>query len=1354
MSSSFLGKPVSYFGTRAVLVLCVVFFLTPFALRGARMAVERMENNIKDWLPSDFPETRDLEWFGRHFVGERFVLLTWPDCREDTEEFRIFIRKLEAEVQVDDLAHYGGDPEQPAEAEANRQASERLRARQLGDRLGLFATGNYHENWGGLGERWLVGDKDAWYYVTPEGQVYRWSGQQNASGALWRLAERLATGRNRAMGELIGTFGKPSTETEPNPYYADPRKLTARFFKTIMTGPETLTELTEPGGPLWPRGGDISEELRPLLAKRFAHERLTGTLFGPSVLVPEAFDWTPAGFQRLLGPDGSRRLPADWQKTFAQFVERVVRDRFDGQIERLRAAPRLAQAALTDELFYELKVERQEIWFPWTAETFAARLTAEQRSSLPEDWEARFARFMERKEREYGSRQAFLETSSLAQTLAWEELFYDFGIATPPRQTAVIVTLSEAGKRDPRRVIGRALMGKPLGRLLQLAEEAGISQDELKLGGPPVDNVAIDEEGTITLFRLIGWSAAIGIGLSYLCFRSVKITIMIFFVGGVSAIASLSIVWWTGAAVDAVLMSMPALVYVLGLSGAIHIVNYYRESVEEFGVIGAAERAVGHGWGPCTLCAGTTAIGLISLYASTLYPIQKFGLYSAIGVMATLTLLFTYLPSALQTWPPGYQHRHHHAAAGIRWVDRLDNFWTALGRQIIRHHTPVMLGTLLLMSFTGLGLLRLNTSVQLLKLFDQDAKIIRDYRWLEANFGKLVPMELVVCFAPESVLDESSEPSPQQRMQYNVLERIEIAQRVQKVVEQYLGESGANIVGQGVSAATFAPNLPPPTSSQERSVFNLSLAAELDRIRKEDYHKVDQRDQRELWRVSLRLGALNDVDYGGFVSELKRSVEPILEAHRTRDAILKELEQQTGGNGFRNTAILLLGHQPGRGDSKKKPSTPPALSAPSGKDDAANNPTKLATATAPDISSEAAEGASTEIDTSLAAKNPSSLISDADQTAIFAQTLEELLQVEGFRRSARSPSRLAWHDPVTQPPAEISQEQWLKQLDIANVVVLVDQADAYDLNFLRKHAKVWIDATQHHFDPQRTPTAVERGDALNVVYTGVVPVVYKAQRMLLDSLVESIGSAFIMICTVMMVLLRDWRAPLSWKNSLNFSAGLISMVPNVLPLVVIFGAMGHMNVLVDIGTMMTASVALGVAVDDTIHFLSWFRIGLRSGLDRNQAILQAYRKVGTAMLQTTLVGGLGLAVFAASTFTPTQRFGVMMVTLLTTALLGDLIFLPALLASPLGKAFCPSTVRHLPESATLALEPSVDTMSDAGLVREEGAQQRDTNGSAGMGPDGPRSGKPGEEIKHTGGQPALHHHLPSHASQFPDQIPS
>ncbi|MDP6719837.1 MAG: MMPL family transporter, partial [Pirellulaceae bacterium] len=813
----------------------------------------------------------------------------------------------------------------------------------------------------------------------------------------------------------------------------------------------------------------------------------------------------------------------------------------------------------------------------------------------------------------------------------------------------IIATLSEAGKKDPRRVMGRALMGKPLGTLLALAYQSGVEQDDLKLGGPPVDNVAIDEEGSITLFRLIFWSALIGFGLSYICFRSFVSTLMVFFVGGVSAVASLSMVWWSGASVDAVLMSMPALVYVLGLSGAIHIINYYREAVETDGKENAPTKALSHGWGPCTLAAFTTALGLISLYASNLLPIKKFGLFSALGVMATLVLMFTYLPSALTTWPPKTPRRDDgDESERLTLSSVVERWWLGVGRWVIAHHVPVLVVSMIVMIGCAVGLPKINPSVQLLKLFDKDSKIITDYKWLEQNFGKLVPMELVVRVKPDAMLKPDTKVTPvESRTRYNFLERIELAKRVQTVVETYFGEAGRDIVGPGVSVATFGPPLPDAVSRQ-RSVINLWLEEASDRFYEEDYLATDEQTGSELLRVSLRLGALNNVDYGEFVNDLRQAVEPVMTAHRYRDEILREIEAQTGGEGVRDTSILLLG------------TVPQAGAAVATKMAASEQETTKQT----DAETARASGQATEVPAVH-------LISPKTQTEIFAQSLNDLLLVEDFRPGRRYDTKMSWHDPVTMPIGEWTEEEWEKQLNKYNVVILVQNHPDYPLDLIRAKAKSLLDATDHRYEIGTSLTSVQRDDPVSVVYTGVVPVVYKAQRTLLNSLINSIGLAFVMIACVMMVLLRDWWAPMGPTNGINVSAGLISMLPNVFPVVLVFGLMGHMSSLVDIGTMMTASVAMGVAVDDTIHFLTWFRIGIREGLSRRDAILEAYRRVATAMTQTTLIGGLGLSVFAASTFTPTQQFGVMMVTLLAAALVGDLIILPAILAGPIGTLFCP-----------------------------------------------------------------------------------
>src|SRR5438270_13790590 len=89
----------TFFARRAILILVVVFFFVPFALRGARMAVQGMKNDVKDWLPKEFAETKDLEEFRRYFLSEQFVLVSWNDCYGDAgdERYKLFLAKLTPE---------------------------------------------------------------------------------------------------------------------------------------------------------------------------------------------------------------------------------------------------------------------------------------------------------------------------------------------------------------------------------------------------------------------------------------------------------------------------------------------------------------------------------------------------------------------------------------------------------------------------------------------------------------------------------------------------------------------------------------------------------------------------------------------------------------------------------------------------------------------------------------------------------------------------------------------------------------------------------------------------------------------------------------------------------------------------------------------------------------------------------------------------------------------------------------------------------------------------------------------------------------------------------------------------------
>ena len=149
--------------------------------------------------------------------------------------------------------------------------------------------------------------------------------------------------------------------------------------------------------------------------------------------------------------------------------------------------------------------------------------------------------------------------------------------------------------------VGKKSLKKTLGRLLEVATvECAIPHDTLHLGGPPVDNVAIDTAGEKSIVRLAGISLVIGVGISWLCLRSGRLVAMVFITGIYSAALSLAIVWYTGTNMNAILLTMPPLVYVAAISGAIHLANYYRDSVFEDGLVGAARPLVA----PCGPAAG------------------------------------------------------------------------------------------------------------------------------------------------------------------------------------------------------------------------------------------------------------------------------------------------------------------------------------------------------------------------------------------------------------------------------------------------------------------------------------------------------------------------------------------------------------------------------------------------------------------------------------------------------------------------------------------------------------------------------------------------------------------------------
>ena len=565
---------------------------------------------------------------------------------------------------------------------------------------------------------------------------------------------------------------------------------------------------------------------------------------------------------------------------------------------------------------------------------------------------------------------------------------------------------------------------------------AGVPEADLHLAGPVVDNVVVDEASNDSL-RQFGLPAAVVIFfIAWRSLRSIGYAVLVFLLSAWCVGLAFFALEACGDRMNPVLIVMPVLVLVLGTSGGIHLVNYLYESLEQGGAAGVASRAVRLAWQPCALSAGTTAIGLASLVVSELEPIRAFGLHAAIGVMAALAVTFLVVPGIFARFPPPPRPP----------TGRFS--WAPFAAVVVRWSGPLVILFGLAMVLAGAGVPWLRTSVRIDTLFSAESRVIRDYAWIEREIGPLVPIEVVLTFAPGHGVRS--------------WERVDLVRAVEDRLRRM------DDVAAVSSPAGFLPAMKPGGfgGAARKVIASRRLEQSLSAV--EEMRIVLDEPEGQLWRVTARVPALRDVDYGAMLDRVRRAITPLV--------------SEAGG--------------------------------------------------------------------------------------------------------------------------------------------------------------------------------ADRGIA--ATYTGVMPLIHGIQNTLLGDLFTSFVSACGLIAVVMMIV------------EGGIGAGLLAMASNVFPMILLFGILGWTRMPLDIGSVMTASIALGMAIDGTLHFLTFFRRARDAGAEPAAAVHAAFDHAASALTQGTLVSGLGILVFAASSFAPASRFGIMLALLMLAALAGDLVFLPALLVRPrLGRLIPP-----------------------------------------------------------------------------------
>ncbi|WP_209404658.1 RND family transporter [Pseudozobellia sp. WGM2] len=177
-------------------------------------------------------------------------------------------------------------------------------------------------------------------------------------------------------------------------------------------------------------------------------------------------------------------------------------------------------------------------------------------------------------------------------------------------------------------------------------------------------------------------------------------------------------------------------------------------------------------------------------------------------------------------------------------------------------------------------------------------------------------------------------------------------------------------------------------------------------------------------------------------------------------------------------------------------------------------------------------------------------------------------------------------------------------------------------------------------------------DQFDVYMTGSALIFLKGTKYLVKNLILSLAFAIFLIALFMAYLFRSFRMI------------IISLIPNLLPLVITAGVMGYVGVPIKPSTILVFSIAFGISVDDTIHFLAKYRQELIANRWQiKKSVYAALRETGVSMFYTSIVLFFGFSVFVISNFGGTVALGALVSATLMFAMLANLILLPSLLLS-------------------------------------------------------------------------------------------
>ncbi len=570
--------------------------------------------------------------------------------------------------------------------------------------------------------------------------------------------------------------------------------------------------------------------------------------FGVGILVLMAL---PTAYFSFLAIDGLFNRPAQWVPDSIP-----VKAEFNRFVKHFSAAELVTLAWEGSDLDSPGLARSAELLRPLCEESYDADTDSETLAGFP-DW-ARAEVIAVREVAQTATPLAWVRTGSEALqqiTSSPVNLSRRVGIrrlqgslvGPDGKQTCLVVSLGDAGLSNRRAVIPavRSIAGRA----------NGMPAGEIAIVGGPFNGATVDAASIRTIQVFSPPSAILAAVLCLICLRSVPLTVAIVAVAVLGEGLVLAAVYATGVPMNAVLIVLPPLIFVLTVSAGIHLSNYYLDAAHEFPELSrasAAQLAMKVGVSPCLLATGTTVVGLSSLMLVRLEPVRIFGGVASFGVVATLALLLLILPGAMVMTAPRRASKHDAPENEGRAIKGFARSWM---RRRLAKPWPLISAFFMFAVALSFGLTRLESTVSIPRMFQPGSDIRRQYDWFEEHVGPTVTGELLLTFPPLGDRD-------------NPLDRLDLVKQAHVCALKQEAVEGV------LSPMTFIPSVPRQRSfraTARRSAISKMIRDPDSSLGKLGFIARDANS--EIWRISVRIPQSMESDYSSAVNTIRLAVE-------------------------------------------------------------------------------------------------------------------------------------------------------------------------------------------------------------------------------------------------------------------------------------------------------------------------------------------------------------------------------------------------------------------------------------------------------------------------------------------------